>query len=169
MYTLKLNFKGISEHSDSLNLESYEVDPYLKELYYGERGNDVVYVNMKLDNIEVSKVSDSFEIQYARYIACDKSYNEMKNTKTGTNFAIKTDIIMNKRVLCHLLLNFVSLSYGNELDLSQDTYDIPIEFFLGKDKLNENFKFFFKYDDGSKLTNEDSVNIIFRTINENVH
>ena len=144
MYTLKLGFRGISEHSDSLNVVSYEVDPHLKEMYFGERGNDVVSVNMKLDNIEMSYLSDSFRIHYTRYITCDKSNDEMKNTKTGNNFSTKTDIVMNKEVLCHVLMNFVSLSYGNELDLSQDSYNIPVEFFMGKNVLDKNFKFFFE-------------------------
>ena len=74
---------------------------------------------------------------------CDATSDEgVNNTKTET-FPTKTDIVFKKNVLCHMLLNFVSLSYGNELDLLQDHYHIPVEFLLGKDVMNKNFKFFF--------------------------
>ena len=162
MYTLQIKLKGINEHANCVNVESYHVDSHLKEMYYGEKAHDVEDVNMKVDNINVSYVSESFKVSYARYIACDKSYNAMTNTKTG-QFPTKTDIVLKKEMLCHILLNFVSLSYGNELELSHDVYKIPIEFLMGKDHLNENFKFFIEYDDGSKLTNQDSIDIIFRT------
>ena len=165
MYSLRLKFKGISEHSDCLNMEEYEVDPHLKEMYYGESANDVSSIQMKLDNLSVSYLSDSFKIKYARYIACDKSYDQFQNTKTGS-YATKTDIIMKKKTLIHILMNFVSLSYGNELDISQDLYEIPVSFFQGKNDLNENFKFFLEYDDGSKLTNQDPIDIIFRSVNK---
>ena len=163
MYTLQLKFKEVSEHSDVVNVESYKVDTRLKEMYYGESANDVNTVDMKMDNISIAYVSDSFKIKYAKYISCDKSYNSFTNTTTG-NHATKTDIILRKNTLFHTLLNFVSLSYGNELDLNQDIYKIPIAFFNGKDSLNENFKFFLEYDDGSKLTNQDSIDVIFRTV-----
>ena len=162
MYTLRIKLRGINEQTDVVNVESYHVDSHLKEMYYGEKAHDVEDVNMKIDNINVNHVSESLKVNYARYIACDKSYNAMTNKKTG-QFSTKTDIVLKKEVLCHILLNFVSLSYGNESELSHEVYKIPIEFLMGKDSLNENFKFFIKYDDQSKLTNQDSVDIIFRT------
>ena len=118
---------------------------------------------MKLDNTEISYISNSFKIKYARYMDCDVSSDKIKNTKTG-NFPTKTHVIMKKVLLCHILMNFVSLSYGNELDISADTFNVPNEFFLGKDEMNKHFKFFLEYDDNSKLTNQDSVTIVFRTV-----
>ena len=165
MYSLRLKFKGIDEHSDSVNIEDYEVDTYLKEMYYGESANDMKTVDMKIDNVSVTYISDSFKIKYARYISCDNSYDDFTNIKTGS-YATKTDIIMKKNTLINLLMNFVSLSYDNKLDISQDLFEIPISFFNGKDYLNKNFKFFLEYDDGSKVTNQDSIDIIFRIVNK---
>ena len=101
MQSLRLRFKGISEHSDNVNLEEYEVNSHLKESYYGERGNGVETIDMKFDNVTIGNVSDSFKIKYARYIACDKSYDEFTNVKTGS-FATKTDIVLKKMfyVIC---------------------------------------------------------------------
>ena len=48
--------------------------------------------------------------------------------------------------------------------MSQDIFKIPVEFLMGKEKLDETFKFFFEFDDGSNLTDQDVVNVIFRTI-----
>ena len=141
MYTLQIRFKGINEHSDNVNIEEYEVHSHLKELYFGERGNAVETIDMRFDNVTIGNLSDSFKIKYARYIACDKSYDQFTNVKTG-NFGTKTDIVLKKSPLCHVLLNFVSLSYGNELELNKDIFKIPVEFFMGKNILNENYKFF---------------------------
>ena len=44
MKNLKIGFQGIDANSDSLQVIEYEVDPLLKELCFGEKGNNIVTV-----------------------------------------------------------------------------------------------------------------------------
>ena len=164
MNTLKLQFRG-NTNTDSLTLLKYEVDPSLKEKFFGEKANDVENIDVKIDDVKLSYVSDSFKIKYSRYINCrapNSNIESIKNVKTG-NFPTNGNVFK-KELLCHFLLNFVNLSYGNELDISRDIYSIPVEFFQGKSVIDSQFKFFLEYDDGSACTDTDSITIIFRII-----
>ena len=56
----------------------------------------------------------------------------------------------------------MNLSYRNEFDFGDDTYDLPVEFVQGEDVMKNHFKFFLKYDDDSEPTSNDTIVIHFQ-------
>ena len=105
----------------------------------------------------LSNVSDSLFLKYARYLSFDRS------NKTG-NFPTKGEIIFKKETLAYFQLNFVHMSYGNELDFGDHVYKIPIEFLFGKDEIKKNFKFFLEYEDQSHVDGDDSITVYFKAV-----
>ena len=166
MDVLKLKFDA-NDKNDMLEVDVYEIGESLKERYVGERGNNVEFINMKVSNVNLSNVSDSLFLKYARNLSFDSSndsnIDQIKSKKTG-NFPTKGEIIFKKETLAYFQLNFVHMSYGNELDFGDHVYKIPIEFLFGKDEIKKNFKFFLEYEDQSHVDGDDSITVYFKAV-----
>lgn len=167
MNNLKIKFVGNANNS-MLQIQKYVVSESLKEKFIGEKGNNVQFIRMKITNVNLSYVSNSFDVKYTRYLSFESASNKSNidnvvNTKTG-NFPTKGEIIFKINYLCTINLNFVNLSYGNELDFGQLEYNLPVEFVLGKDTVEKYFKFFLEYHDGSAITTQDEMTIDFQLV-----
>ena len=140
---------AISSSSEALTIAEYEVDPALKERFIGEKGQIISHVDMKIKDVEMSYIQDSFKINYARYLEFkpntkETNIKDLILTRTGTRFPTVGHIVLMSQLLCYFKLNFVNLSYGNEFDFgSEIQYKVPIEFVLGKSEIEKSFKFFF--------------------------
>ena len=96
----------------------YEVDPGLKERFIGEKERATSHIDMKIKDVEMSCIQDSFKINYARYLEFKPNTNETNIkylilTTTGTKFPTVGHIVLMSQLLCYFKLNFVNLSYGN--------------------------------------------------------
>ena len=160
--------KFVANDNDLLIASEYEVGASLKEMFTGENANNVNTVKMKIKNVHLSYIADTLTISYGRYLSFDNTNDsnikEIKNKKTG-NFPTK-EVVFKKRTLRYFQLNFVNLSYGNEFDFGDDTYDIPVEFVQGQDVMENHFKFFLKYDDDPKPTSNDTIIIHFQFLDK---
>ena len=151
MDVLMLKFTGTADNN-VLELSEYKVEESLKEQFIGKKAN--VVKTMKMKDVIMSNIADSFKVEYARYI--NFNFDNVLNTRKG-NFPTKGDIIMHTNLLCYLQLNFVNLSYGNEFDFGTHIiYEIPVEFMQGEDEINRHFKFFIKYD-GSDTSDDEEI------------
>ena len=148
MEILKLKFQ-VSSSSEALTIVEYEVDSSLKECFVGEKGQGISHVEMKIKDVEMSYIQDSFKTEYARYLEFkpntkETNVKDMIVEKGGTLFPTIGHIVLMTQLLCYFKLNYVNLSYGNEFDFgSEIQYRVPIEFLLSKSEMEKAFKFFF--------------------------
>ena len=121
MDVLKIKFQASS--SNVLTTTEYEVGPSLKEKYAGEKGALICYIDMKIKDVEMFFVQDSFKIEYARYLQFKPNTPETNHTsiKSGREGSFPTvgHIVMIHQLLCYFKSNFVNLSYGNEFDFGK--------------------------------------------------
>ena len=134
-----------------MTIAEYEVDSSLKEHFMGEKGQLLSDIKMKVKDVEMAYIQDSFKIKYARYLEFkpNTEVTNVENMVADRKGAFPTvgHIVLMTHLLCYFKLNFVNLSYGNEFDFgSEIEYNIPIEFVLGKNEIEKKFKFFLKYD-----------------------
>lgn len=114
---------------------------------------------MRIKEIEMSNIQDSFKVLYSRYLHFEKSNDnsnitnisvDKKNNATFSTSTLASSysyIVFESYLLGYFKLNFVSLSYGNEFDYdNSQKYHIPVEFVLGEDSVKNHFKFFLEYD-----------------------
>lgn len=160
-----LKLKLATDSSEFLTISEYEVDAHLKEKYSGKRGELTKTIDMKIKDVEMKYIQDSFKVQVLRYLSFNPNANKKSNVNRVTFTAEKKSIIwqsfffnrkycISKKKKNYFQLNFINLSYGNKFDFNKENvYQIPVEFILGKDKLNNQFKLFIKYDTFSEYEN----------------
>ena len=69
----------VINNSENLELKEYEVDSTMKRKYITTNSLAKTHVNMKLKDIDVSNVQDSFRIEYARYLRFKKHPDNSTN------------------------------------------------------------------------------------------
>ena len=57
-----------ASNSNVLTIAEYEADASLKEEFGGEKGKLISHVDMKIKDVEMAYIQDSFKIEYARYL-----------------------------------------------------------------------------------------------------
>ena len=181
MEILEMKFKT-NEHNDELEIVKYYVSDSLKQRFKFE-SNNVMRLNARLFSVAIENIIDDFKIAYARYISCQHSDSsrslddindnvfEVKTNLTNAkiskkgNMPTSLDIVMKTSVLCVININLVKLGRGENIDFDHSLMNIPVEFVLGENNLNEHFKFYYHNQDGSDVANNQFVTLGFQIVN----
>ena len=182
MDILNIKFKT-NEDNDELEIVDYFVSDSLKQKFNDASNENVVKIRAKLYSVTIDNIIANFRIEYARYISCQHSDSSKSlDDITDDIFEVKTnlvnakvskkgnmpkhlDVVMKTSVLCVINLNWIKLSRGENIDFDDSLLDIPVEFVLGKNKLNQCFKLYFHNQDNSDIQNNQFVTIGFQIMN----
>ena len=171
MEILDLKFQA-NNNNDQLTVSLYNISEKLKDMYFGERGNTMDYVKMKLYDFDHDYLSGSFKILYGRYISftsgSGSNVSNMIDTDTKVsnqnNLPTVVEIVGEKIVLFHKIFHYDTLGKIKD-NFSEFVFNIPVEFLYGKDYLVENFKFFLEYDDDDDdITSNDTISFGFQNL-----
>ena len=98
-----MNFQA--SNSNVLTIAEYEANASLKDEFAGEKGKLITHVDMKIKDVGMAYIQDSFKIEYARYLEfkpnVDKMNIENISVEKKRSFPTVGNIVLIKYLLCY--------------------------------------------------------------------